>query len=468
MQKAVLGDRLWFVDDLRLTKASVGDTKTEGGVTYRLNENHRWEAVRQSSSEGIGGMAIIQDDSASSRPNIKRQPGALARVVPKRFRENKIADQRYLAAIKAEDSLDAYVEQEVNPKAVEMVGEWLGQIISQADFTQHTLRDYEQAMEWLAWDVQAALEPDLDHNIHPINAEIAAKVASHFASTRHEAIRKKLAQSINANGFSLTQKALERKVVEPAKKRLNQRAEAVLAESLNAASQKVNNFIIENLEQAIATLESSPQDSRADEACQDWLDVAQKIDFYLEMAVDREEVEELLSPASADSVLNREILRPVRAELELIATNGTEEFLANFGQEAEMVSRVVEDRYEKLFEPEMIENLHRGTMQDLAALMPKLLKYVELQKQIEAADRNLALYDRDIPPLKAKVEKTRNHDDLLHLHGMQMGRIHWQGERDRMAHELEHFDLSPDWMLYSRSQRNNREIRQALNYQPGN
>lgn len=60
MQKAVLGDRLWFVDDLRLTKASVGDTKTEGGVTYRLNENHRWEAVRQSSSEGIGGMAIAQ------------------------------------------------------------------------------------------------------------------------------------------------------------------------------------------------------------------------------------------------------------------------------------------------------------------------------------------------------------------------------------------------------------------------
>lgn len=50
-----------------LAKTAVGTTKTEGGITYRLNQNHRWEKVEGAAAPGQLGLfdlPVVQNEPA--------------------------------------------------------------------------------------------------------------------------------------------------------------------------------------------------------------------------------------------------------------------------------------------------------------------------------------------------------------------------------------------------------------------
>jgi hypothetical protein len=69
---------------LVLCKAAVGSTKTEGGVTYRLNQNHRWERVGDAAAPGQMGlfdMPVVQDEPTPT-PHEAWNDDPLAGVTP--------------------------------------------------------------------------------------------------------------------------------------------------------------------------------------------------------------------------------------------------------------------------------------------------------------------------------------------------------------------------------------------------
>jgi hypothetical protein len=54
---------------LMLCKAAVGSTKTQGGITYRLNQNHRWERIK----EAPGQMRLFDTPDQPTQPTQQNQ-----------------------------------------------------------------------------------------------------------------------------------------------------------------------------------------------------------------------------------------------------------------------------------------------------------------------------------------------------------------------------------------------------------
>lgn len=115
MRTVILGDRLWYVRGLQLIKANIGDTKTEGGIVYRLNENHRWVRDKDGAVEGqssLFDLPTIADDEPTASDEDVSVAEAVARLQPlqgKAVAAMREAANRLIASYKtmSDEELDA-------------------------------------------------------------------------------------------------------------------------------------------------------------------------------------------------------------------------------------------------------------------------------------------------------------------------------------------------------------------------